>query len=151
MFTLITDLKVAEGFCETPGVLRYSHSNLRRAAECDRRWCAPFLYVDRETQTVVGMGGFKGAPLHRSVEIGYSVATTARGRGIATEAAQAIVQHALAQPEVTLVVAHTVDNPGISASVLRKCGFEPIGETIDPNEGMVWRWENRQKLQRAGR
>jgi RimJ/RimL family protein N-acetyltransferase len=25
--------------------------------------------------------------------------------------------------------------------VLAKCGFQHIGEVIDPEDGLVWRWE----------
>jgi RimJ/RimL family protein N-acetyltransferase len=28
-----------------------------------------------------------------------------------------------------------------SARVLAKCGFRRVGEVIDPEDGLVWRWE----------
>ena len=30
-----------------------------------------------------------------------------------------------------------------STRVLTKCGFSRIGEVIDPDDGLVWRWEKR--------
>jgi hypothetical protein len=28
-----------------------------------------------------------------------------------------------------------------SSTVLRRCGFERAGEVIDPEDGLVWRWQ----------
>ena len=41
--------------------------------------------------------------------------------------------------------AHTLPTPNASTRVLAKCCFQYIGEVIDPEDGLVWRWE------RAGR
>ena len=45
--------------------------------------------------------GSSGSPVEGSVEIGYGVAQEARGRGVATEAAQALVARALRSPSRT--------------------------------------------------
>ena len=44
---------------------------------------------DRLIYSLIGLGGFKGAPDHGQVEIGYEIAPGYRLRGLATEAADA--------------------------------------------------------------
>jgi RimJ/RimL family protein N-acetyltransferase len=51
------------------------------------------------------------------------------------------VQFAFASGQVRIVRAHTKpDNPA-SERVLAKCGFRRVGEVIDPEDGLVRRWE----------
>ena len=42
---------------------------------------------------------------------------------------------------VRVVRAHTRLEGEASMRVLRKCGFERIGQFMDPENGLVWRWE----------
>ena len=75
------------------------------------------------------------------VEIAYGVAREYQGKGYATEAAQALTDYAFASGKVRVVLAHTRPEPNASTRVLTKCGFRRIGEVIDPEDGLVWRWE----------
>ena len=60
-------------------------------------------------RTLVGSCGFKGPPTaDGTVEIGYSVLPDFRRQGYATEAAQGLISHAFAHPEVALVIAETL-------------------------------------------
>lgn len=145
-FSLITGLRVAEKCNDFPDGLRFSLDRLRRAPERDFHWWAPLLFVDSAADLVVGLGGYKGPPIRGEVEMGYSVAPEHRGRGIATEAAEAMARHALKQPGVECVFAHTIPADGPSPRVLTKCGFARAGEGMDPREGLVWRWERRRSL-----
>ena len=43
--------------------------------------------------------------------------------------------------DVTSIRAHTKPGNGASARVLRKNGFQQVGEVEDPEDGLVWRWE----------
>lgn len=98
--------------------------------------------TEREGNEVVGSAGFKGPPdADGVVEIAYGVAPSREGRGYATEAAGALVRFATADERVQLVRAHTLPEENASTRVLRKCGFVHIGEVIDPEDGLVWRWE----------
>ena len=91
---------------------------------------------------VIGSCGFKGPPgTDGIVEIGYGLAPGYRGRGFATEAAQALVTYALDCERVRTIRAHTLPEPNASARVLAKCGFRRFGEVTDPKDGLVWRWE----------
>jgi RimJ/RimL family protein N-acetyltransferase len=105
-------------------------------------WTLGFSIVSRATGKVIGGCGFKGPlGIDGSVEIAYGIVSEEQGRGYATEAAGALVTHAFAFDDVRLVLAHTLSNSNASARVLRKCGFQAIGEVIDPEDGLVWRWE----------
>ncbi len=78
------------------------------------------------------------------VEIAYGIAPEHQGRGYATEAAEALVTYALASGEVRIVRAHTLPELNASGRVLVKCGFRYVGEVIDPEDGLVRRFEKKQ-------
>ena len=83
--------------------------------------------------TVVAGGGYFGPPTDAGVvELGYSVCPEWRGRGYATELADALAAHAARQAGVTRVIAHTTAaNPG-SMLVLARSGFVSTGPGADP-------------------
>lgn len=105
-------------------------------------WIHGFALVHRADGNVIGRGGFKGPPgADGVVEIAYGVATEHQGNGYATEAAAALVGYAFSHGQVRLVRAHTRPESNASTRVLAKCGFRQVGEAIDPDDGLVWRWE----------
>ncbi|MEX0613544.1 MAG: GNAT family N-acetyltransferase [Pirellulales bacterium] len=105
-------------------------------------WTHGFSLVQRGTGTAVGTCGFKGPPAADGVvEISYGVDPDHQGKGYATEAAEALVIFASGSARVRLVRAHPLPEPNASTRVLAKCGFRRIGEVIDPEDGLVWRWE----------
>ena len=69
-----------------------------------------------------------------------------RGKGYATEAAQALVDFAFRHVEVDIVRAHTFEQDNASTRVLKRCGLQWRGAAIDPEDGSVWRWEIGRKL-----
>jgi RimJ/RimL family protein N-acetyltransferase len=75
------------------------------------------------------------------VEIAYGIAPEHQGKGYATEAAAALTDYAFRQREVRAVRAHTLPENNASTRVLTKCGFRRVGEVIEPEDGLVWRWE----------
>ncbi|HMP59849.1 MAG TPA: GNAT family N-acetyltransferase, partial [Gemmatales bacterium] len=85
---------------------------------------------------------FKGPPdAEGVVELAYGIEPSHRGRGFATEAADALTVFALATGQVRLVRAHTLPTGAASERVLAKCGFRLIGDVVDPEDGLVHRWE----------
>ena len=105
-------------------------------------WIHGFNAVHRESGSVVGKCGFKGPPdADGVVEIAYGVDPEHQGKGYATEAAQGLVSYAFSHEPVRLVRAHTLPEPNASTRVLAKSGFRRVGEVIDPEDGLVWRWE----------
>jgi len=110
-------------------------------------WALGFTVWERASGTAVGSCGFKGPPDREGVvEIAYFIEEPQRGRGFAKEAAQALVSFATSQAPVRVVRAHTREGNGASARVLLHCGFQNLGEVVDPEDGPVCRWETPRSL-----
>jgi [ribosomal protein S5]-alanine N-acetyltransferase len=123
----------------SPAWLALVHSGV------EDRWTLGFALVHRATRVTIGGCGFKGPPDgNEMVEIAYGVAPDHQGHGYATEAAEALVADAFSSGQVRVVRAHTFADSNASARVLAKCGFQPVGQVIDPEDGLVWRWERLQ-------
>jgi RimJ/RimL family protein N-acetyltransferase len=105
-------------------------------------WVHGFRLVHRSSGSIVGFCSFKGPPTDGVVEIAYGIAPDEQGKGYATEAARALVEYARTFAEVKVVRAHTLPDGTASKRVLEKCGFQHVGEIIDPEDGLVWRFEN---------
>lgn len=115
---------------------------LLRAAPGPDPWTLGFAVVHRDDARVIGSAGFKGAPGDDgAVEIAYGIVPGYQRKGYATEAARALVAFALERVDVTSIRAHTQPENGPSGRVLAKSGFHQVGEVIDPEDGLVWRWE----------
>ena len=115
-----------------------------RASSMPDPWTTGFSVVLLESGTEVGSCGYKGPPgADGSVEIAYGVDPEYQNRGYATEVAQALVDYAFTVDGISVVRAHTLSEVNASTRVLTKCGFEKLGEVIDPEDGLVWRWERR--------
>jgi ribosomal-protein-alanine N-acetyltransferase len=86
-------------------------------------------------------GGFIGGG---DVMIGYAIVDSCWGRGYATAAVRALVEHARTFAEARRIVAHTpLDRPA-SGRVLEKAGFSFVGEQDDEHDGVplrVCRWQ----------
>src|SRR6187551_1748328 len=104
-------------------------------------WVHGFRLVHRSSGNIVGFCSFKGPPTDGVVEIGYGIAPDEQGKGYATEAARALVEFARAFREVRVIRAHTLAEGAASKRVLEKCGFQFVGEVIDPEDGPVLRFE----------
>jgi ribosomal-protein-alanine N-acetyltransferase len=94
-------------------------------------------WVLRDRATSERLGGAalmvrrEGTP----VELGFLLARKAWGRGLATEAARALIAHALGDLEVPLVQAFMDVNNAASGSVLRKAGLRDEGLSPGPYGG----------------
>lgn len=104
----------------------------------------PFFIHRRDDDVVVGeIGGAHTEP--DTIEIGYAVVKPCWGRGYATEAVRALVEHVSQQHQGARVVAHTpLDRPA-SGRVLEKAGFTSTGVVDDEHDGAVltaMRWEH---------
>jgi [ribosomal protein S5]-alanine N-acetyltransferase len=101
-------------------------------------WGWHFVFAD--DGALIGNAGWKGAPVAGTVEIGYAVAPSHQGRGVATAVVRELLDRARAAG-VRTVTAHTLAVESASTAVLRHCGFEPVSALVDPEDGKVWRWE----------
>jgi ribosomal-protein-alanine N-acetyltransferase len=91
----------------------------------------------RAVGQVIGGCGFLGPPdAAGSVEIGYGLAPSERGKGIATEAVKGLLEAAWKDPVVNLVVAFPDRDNEPSQAVLRRAGFQHVDSNSEP-----LRWE----------
>ncbi|GJL96514.1 MAG: hypothetical protein DHS20C06_03310 [Hyphobacterium sp.] len=78
---------------------------------------------------LVGGGGFKGPPGDDGVvEIGYSMLTSFREQGLATEAVETLIDWAFSTGQVQEVIAETLPHLIASQRVLEKTGFVEVGQ-----------------------
>jgi ribosomal-protein-alanine N-acetyltransferase len=105
-------------------------------------WTCGFSIALRSSNDHIGSCGFRDPPTADGVvEIAYGIDEAHRGRGYATEAARALVALAFDDRRVSVVSAHTMPEPNASTRVLTKCGFTRVDDIVDPEDGLVWRWE----------
>jgi ribosomal-protein-alanine N-acetyltransferase len=143
-FEALIGLQAAEGlrdFLVSEDVSPAWLAQLRSSSTVDP-WVHGFAVVHKGSRSIIGGAGFKGPPDEQGmVEIAYGIVPGYQGHGYATEAAALLVTFSLDSGRVRLIRAHTLPTPNASTRVLAKCGFERIGEVVDPEDGLVWRWE----------
>ena len=109
-------LEVLDGALPPPRVA--AHALAQVDVGTPALWCTPFLIVSRSA--VLGTCRFRNAPAHGSVEIGYEVAESQRGQGIATAAVWQLLQKAASSGLVHQVVAHIVLGTEASSKVVSR-------------------------------
>jgi ribosomal-protein-alanine N-acetyltransferase len=115
-----------------------------QASSSSDPWLHGFAVTHRESGVIIGSCGFRAPPGPEAfVEIAYGIDPAYQGRGYATEAARALVAFAFGSGKVSLVRAHTKPTESASTRVLTKCRFVRVGDVVDPEDGLVWRWELR--------
>ncbi len=102
-------------------------------------WATIFLIVDHLNGRIVGACGFKIAPRHGRVDVGYGVAPVARGKGAATAALGLLVQKAY-MAGATEVLAEVVPDNHASTRVMQKAGFAIAGSRLDDENEYVIQW-----------
>ena len=135
----IGSLSVVEGALPPPPLLLDVFHRIEAGAQV--RWIAPWVFVDVDSDTVVGSGGFKGEPQAGRVEIGYGVAECARNCGVATYAVRELVRRALADPNVEIVYAESRTDNTASRRVLQKTGFKQVGGRYSDDDGWLDCWQ----------
>ncbi len=90
----------------------------------DARWM--WMIIEQASSTVVGDVGFHG-PLYEgdAAEIGYALLPDARGKGYATEAAEAVIRWAFANMGVRRIFAQIDPSNTASLRVAAKLGMQP--------------------------
>ena len=128
---------VAPGWATFRGALQPAR-DARATKPPDFAWGTRFFVTD-DPQELVGWGGFKGAPVDGVVELGYEIAEDRRERGYATAVTRAMVDEAVADPDVTTVIAHTLPESNASNRVLEKVGFAFV-RPMESDGETVWRY-----------
>jgi len=103
------------------------------------------LFVLKDPILVVGEAGFKGLPdAEGVVEIGYGVAQSHRGIGLATEAVLGMCTWAFQQPGVRRIIAECLPENTSSMRLLQRSGF-----TQTNSDAAMLRWQLPQQIPAA--
>ena len=138
------DVSVADEWLSFPEAVPYVSEYVK--ANLDAPGWGMYLFVHAKDNVLIGSGGFKGKGDEAGVvEIGYGVAPGYRKRGLATEAAQGLVDYAFSHPHIKRVDAHTLAERNASTRVLEKVGMRHIGTVHDPEDGEIWHWSLRKE------
>lgn len=99
------------------------------------KWFVRWM-VEKETREIVGSTSFHGPPDEQGMmEIGLGVHDRFQRRGYATESLTAMWSWVIDQPRVELL-RYTVDPDNeASVAVIKKFGFERVGQQIDAEDG----------------
>jgi ribosomal-protein-alanine N-acetyltransferase len=118
-------------------------AQLHASSESDP-WAHGFSVVEQESGARVGDCVFKAPPSPDGVvEIAYAIEPVHQGKGFATEAVELLLAFASRDERIKVIRAHTLEATNASARVLTKCGFQNVGEVIEPDDGLVTRWEKK--------
>lgn len=124
--------------------LKHSLDKLN-SAESEKGWWS-YLPVHRDDNMLMGLCGYKGQPNEKGqVEIGYEIKAEYRNRGLATELAMSLIEHAFTVETVQAIQAHILGEINASTKVLVNCGFQKIGELDGKVLGTLWKWELKRK------
>lgn len=101
---------------------------LQAAAGAEQARYGVWAIIERSSRTVIGDIGFFGPPgPEKTVEIGYSIVADRRRHGYATEAATTLIDWALSQPGIEVVIARCEESNHPSVRTLERLGFSRTG------------------------
>lgn len=104
-----------------------ARTRIREAAEGTNEPLGFWRVEDRADRVFHGLAALIRMPDGEDVEVAYRLARSAWGRGVATEAAGALVRHGLGALGLPRLVAVTYPDNHASQRVLDKLGFERRG------------------------
>jgi RimJ/RimL family protein N-acetyltransferase len=121
--------------------LRLRLDQMRRDA-ATREWLVRAIVLPEPHREMIGHAGFHGPPgvngpqKAGAVEIGYTVFPAFRGRGYATETAEALMDWAKSEREIRHFIASVSPDNDPSLAVMRKLGFVQTGQQWDDEDGL---------------
>jgi RimJ/RimL family protein N-acetyltransferase len=92
-----------------------------------------FAVLVKPTHEFIGWCGLKFRPERNEIDLGYRFMRSAWGKGYATEAARACLDHGFQTLEVRRVVGHSMPDNIASIRVLENCGMRFVCEEIIDN------------------
>ena len=116
---------------------------LRMLADLDarvRETFSPASWLIVEQDEVVGLCSIVRPPEGGEIAIGYGIAPSRQGRGIAGRMAGEIIAWARADKRVLAVTADTAVHNAASQRVLLRNGFSQFGERVDDEDGPLLCW-----------
>lgn len=94
-----------------------------------------YFLVRKADGAVLGEIGASTPQAPDTVQVGYSVVESGWGRGYATDALRALLDHLLAQPGVRRVAADTLVGHVASRRVMEKAGMRLCGARLEEEDG----------------
>ena len=128
-------IRAEPGWAGFEGVIEWTLSCLQRGLPAE--WGTHLIFD--EDGTLIGNGGWKGAPVDGVAELGYAVAPARQGQGVATAVVHQLVARGW-EAGLRMILAHTLPDLSASTTVLTRCGFTHVGDA-DEDGVPVWRWE----------
>jgi [ribosomal protein S5]-alanine N-acetyltransferase len=143
-------LAVPEGWPDehVAGYLRMRADQMRASPPWEE-WLVRAVVLDAPDEPMVGYAGFHGPPgingpgAVDAVELGYTIFEPHRGRGYATEAAQALMDWAREEHGIHRFIASVAPGNAPSLAIVRKLGFVQRGEQWDEEDGLELVFERR--------
>jgi [ribosomal protein S5]-alanine N-acetyltransferase len=137
------DASIPEGWPDEHDT-RFLRYRMRQLAEdpSARPWLVRALVRRAPLREMIGSAGFHGPPGINgkkdpaAVELGYTIFEPHRGRGYATEAAQALMDWAVAEKGIRRFIASVAPTNAPSLAIVKKLGFVETGEQWDEEDGL---------------
>lgn len=101
----------------------------------------PAAWMIIENSEIVGLCSVTRPPQRGELNIGYGVAPTRQGRGLASRAVGDILRWLSDDPRVERVTAETAVDNAASQRVLERNGFSRCGARHDAEDGQLICWE----------
>ncbi|MND85102.1 anhydro-N-acetylmuramic acid kinase [compost metagenome] len=100
-----------------------------------------WMIIRKDNNSIIGDIGFKGIPADDGViDIGYGIIEAERKKGFAVEAAHALIEWAIEQPQVRLITAKCLTHNFASRKILTRVGFIEIKKA----DGIIyWEWRGK--------
>ena len=114
---------------------------LGELAHTVRATFAPAAWMIVEHGEIVGLCSVTKVMEGGGIDIGYGIAPTRQGCGIATKAVSAVLEWAEKDDRVTTITAETSINNPASQRVLQHNGFIKTGERRDADDGVLICWQ----------
>jgi RimJ/RimL family protein N-acetyltransferase len=125
---------------EDKRVLKLRFDQMRSDPE-SQQWLVRAMVLREGGRAMVGHIGFHGPPADGMLELGYTVFSRYRRHGLATEAAQAMMDWASMQAPVQRFRVSIAPDNEASLAMAAKMGFKQVGEQIDDVDGLEYVFE----------
>lgn len=107
-----------------------------------QQWSVRAVVLPGALRRMIGHAGFHGAPgvngpqRPGALEIGYTIFSSLRGQGYATEAAAALMAWAAGEHDIRRFIASVAPGNEPSLAIVRKLGFVQTGDQWDEEDGL---------------